>query len=68
MGCELGNLCWFYWLEIGWMEFVKNGRFTRVKSPRGRIVVYAMPKPVWISHKQCLIGTVYEVLLPIVIG
>ena len=37
MGCEL-NLCWFYWLGIGSLEFVKNGRFTRFKSPRGRIV------------------------------
>ena len=52
MGCELGNLCWFYWFEIGWLKFVKNGRFTRFKSGRGRTVVYAMPTAVWILQKQ----------------
>ena len=35
-----------------WSEMGKNGRFTRLKSPRGRILVYAMPSPVWILHKQ----------------
>ena len=38
--------------KFGWLEIGKNGRFTRFKSPRGRIVVYAMPTPVWIFHKQ----------------
>ena len=38
--------------KFGWLEIGKNGRFTGFKSPRGRIVVYAMPTPVWILHKQ----------------
>ena len=52
MGCELGNLCCFYWLEIGigW----QLGKME--DSPGSSHLEGELPAPVWILHKHPALG------------
>ena len=45
MGCELGNLCWFYWLEI---RLVGNWRKWKIHSVQFTL----RANSVWASHEQ----------------